>query len=171
MSISSSAAVPQGNRTVREDSTKKAQSFQLLLDAVCEVVAATRAFAVASGNKELARRVGFSRPNAGRGHDTEVLARCHDVFAAATNIVGSPGDYGVTQAKLTALKKKIWNFRTVQSKPRDGRAMSSSATKKLAKFFRQVAELLDDRLDAMAAHFKDSQSTFSMNRICCRQQF
>jgi|SRR5882672_7143311 len=139
---------------------EKAQSFQVLVDAAYEVAAATRACAVASSNKELARRVDFSRSDVGKGRDTEVLARCQDIWSAATQNVGSLGDYGVNQAKLNAFKKKVENFQAVQAKPRQGRAMSSSATKQLAKFFRQVDELLNDRLDALAVQFKDSQPAF-----------
>ncbi len=139
---------------------EKAQTFQVLVDAAYEVAAATRACAVASSNKELARRVDFSRSDVGKGRDTQVVSRCQDILAAATENVGSLADYGVTQAKLTALKKKIEGFQAVQAKPRQGRATSSSATKELAKLFREVDELLNERLDALAVQFKDSQPAF-----------
>ena len=89
-----------------------------------------------------------------------LVARCQDILAAATENVGSLGDYGVTQAKLTSLKKKIEGFQAVQAKPRQGRAHSSSATKELAKLFREVDELLNERLDALVVQFKDSQPAF-----------
>ena len=53
----------------------------MLVNAGCEIAA------VASGNKELARRVDISRPDVGKGPDTEMVARCHDVLAAATDMV------------------------------------------------------------------------------------
>ena len=136
---------------------EKAQTFQVLVDAAYEVAAATRACAVASSNKELARRVEFSRSDVGKGRDTEGVARCQDIWSAATENVGSFGDCGVNQAKLNALKKKVENFQAVQAKPRQGRATSSSATKELAKFFKEVDELLNDRLDALAVQFTESK--------------
>ena len=141
-------------------SAEKAQTFQVLVDAAYEVAAATRACAVASNNKELARRVDFSRSDVGNGRDTEVVARCQDIWSAAAENVGSLGDYGVNQAKLNALKKKIENFQAVQAKPRQGQATSSSATKGLAKLFKEVDELLNDRLDALAVQFKESHPAF-----------
>ena len=139
---------------------EKAQTFQVLVDAAYEVAAATRACAVASSNRELARRVDFSRSDVGKGRDTQVVSRCQDILAAATDSLGSLADYGVTQAKLTALKKKIDGFQAVQAKPRQGRATSSSATKELAKLFKQVDELLNERLDALVVQFKESQPAF-----------
>lgn len=41
-----------------------------------------------------------------------------------------------------------------------GRATTSSATKELSKLFKQVDELLNDRLDALAVQFKESQPAF-----------
>jgi hypothetical protein len=80
--------------------------------------------------------VDFSRSDVGKGRDTEVVARCQDILAAATENVGSLGDYGVNAAKLTALKKKLENFQAVLAKPRQGRATTSSATKELAKLLK-----------------------------------
>ena len=45
-------------------------------------------------------------------------------------------------------------------KPRQGQAESSSATRELTKRFRAADELLNERLDALAVQFKDSQPAF-----------
>ncbi len=90
----------------------------------------------------------------------QVLVDAAFEVADATENVGSLADYGVPRARLTALKKKIENFQAVQAKPRQGRATSSSATKKLAKLFREVDELLSERLDALAVQFQVSQAAF-----------
>jgi len=58
--MSSSAAVPQRHRTVREDSTEIAQSFHILVNAACEIGA------IASGNKQLARRLDISQSDVAR---------------------------------------------------------------------------------------------------------
>lgn len=76
--------------------------------------------------------------------------------AAATENLASPADYGITQAKLTALRKKMESFQSAQAK----RATSSSATKELAKLFTEVDVLLNDRLDGLAVQFKDTQADF-----------
>jgi hypothetical protein len=158
--ISSIQSLAQTQTSQNGAAAEKAQTFQALVGAAYEVAAATRACAVASSNQELARRVDFSRSNVGRGRDTAVVARCQDILAAATENVGSLGDYGVNQAKLNGLKKKIENFQTVQAKPRQGRATSSAATKQLGQLFGEADELLNERLDALVVQFKQSQPAF-----------
>lgn len=158
--IASIESLAQTQASQSGAAAEKAQSFQVLVDAAYEVAAATRACAVASSNKELARRVDFSRSDVGKGRNTQVVSRCQDILAAATENLAALADYGVTQAKLTALKKKIEGFQAVQVKPRQGRATSSSATKELAKLFKEVDELLNERLDALVVQFKDSQPAF-----------
>ena len=113
-----------------------------------------------TGVQTCALPIYYSRSDVGNGRDTEVVSRCQDILAAATENVGSLADYGVPQAKLTTLKKKIEGFQAVQAKPRQGRATSSSATKELAKLFREVDELLSERLDALAVQFQVSQAAF-----------
>jgi hypothetical protein len=68
-------------------------------------------------------------------------------------------DYGITPAKLTALKKKTDAFQSVQVKPRQGRATSSAATKALPELFALADAVLNDRLDGLMIQFKDSQPT------------
>lgn len=158
--IASIQALAQTQTSQSGAAAEKAQAFQVLVDAAFETAAATRACAAASSNRDLARRVDYSRSNVGKGRDTEVVARCQDILAAATENLASLADYGITQAKLTALKKKIEGFQALQPKPRQGRAHSSSATKEIAKLFKQVDELLNDRLDGLAFQFKDTQAAF-----------
>lgn len=158
--IATLQSLAQAQSSQNGAAAEKAQAFQVLVDAAFETAAATRACAVASSNRELARRVDFSRSDVGKGRDTEVVARCQDILAAATENLASLADYGITQAKLTNLKKKIEAFQAVQPKPRKGRAASSSATKELAKLFKEVDELLNERLDGLAVQFKDSQAAF-----------
>jgi hypothetical protein len=138
----------------------KAQAYNALVDASFEVAAATRAWAVANSDNELAARVGYSRSELVRGRDIEIVARCQGVFTAANDNVESLGDYGVTRAKLTAFKKKIDGFQAAQVKPRHGRATSRAATKALPDLFEQVDELLNDRLDGLVVQFKDSEPAF-----------
>ncbi len=132
----------------------------MLGDAAYEVAAATRACAVASGNKELAARVNISRSALTDGRDPEIVARCQDIHAVATQYLASLADYGVNSTKLNTLKKKIDAFQAAQPKPRQGRATTSAATKMLASLFAQADELLTKRLDGLAVQFKDAQPDF-----------
>jgi hypothetical protein len=138
----------------------KAYILQVLGDAAYEVGAATRACAVASGNKELAGRVDFSRSELTDGRDPEIVARCQDIHAAASQDLASLTDYGVNAVKANTLKKKIDAFQAAQPKPRQGRATTSAATKMLVSLFAQADELLKKRLDGLAVQFQEAQPNF-----------
>jgi hypothetical protein len=141
-------------------SAEKAQAFQTLVDSAYEIAAATRACAVASSNSELAAQADYSRSAVGDGRDSEVVARCQSILAMATANLASLADYGVTQAKLTALKKKIENFQAVQAKPRHNIATSSAATKGMPELFFAANEVLRDRLDGLVVQFRSTEAAF-----------
>jgi hypothetical protein len=138
----------------------KAYTLHVLGDATYEVGAATRACAITGGNKELVGRVDISRSAVTSGRDPEIVARCQNIHAAASQYLDSLPDYGVNAGKLNALKKKIDAFQAAQPKPRQGRATTSAATKMLAVLFAQTDELLKKRLDGLAVQFKETQPDF-----------
>jgi hypothetical protein len=141
-------------------SADKAQAFEELVDAAFEVAAATKAFATAGADNELAAKVNYSRSDVASGRDSLVVARCRSIYDEANAVVSSLADYGITPAKLTAFKKKTDAFQSAQVKPRQGRATSSAATKAMPELFALTDELLNDRLDGLAIQFRDSQPAF-----------
>jgi hypothetical protein len=98
--------------------------------------------------------------NLGQG-DTQIVTRCENVHAAATENLDSLDDeYGVTQAKLNALQQKIDAFRTVQPKPRRKRATASAATKQMRDCFRKADKIVQQKLDKLVVQFKESAPAF-----------
>ena len=69
-------------------------------------------------------------------------------------------DYGVTAAKLTALKKKIDGFEALHTKPRQNISNRSAATARLPQLLRQADEILRGRLDPLVVQFKVSAPEF-----------
>ena len=138
----------------------KAQTLHVLGDATYEIAAATRAYAAATGNTELATHVNFSRWEITHGRDPEIVTRIQDIAAAATDYVDSLRKYGVTTAKLNDLKKKIETYQAVQPRPREARAKTSAATHQLSTFVRRADGLLRQRLDTLAVQFKEAQPSF-----------
>ena len=61
-------------------------TLQVLGDAAYEVSAATRASAVASGNKELVGRVDFPRSEVTSGRDPEIVALCQGIMRPPVNM-------------------------------------------------------------------------------------
>ena len=94
------------------------------------------------------------------GREAAVLSRVRDIHAAATAELAKLGDYGITQAKLTALKKKIDAFEASLAKPRQQIATGSAATQSLQSQFADADTILNKRLDKLVYQFKDSAPDF-----------
>ena len=138
--------------------------------ALCLVALATDAHTVAgavatlaSDNNDavLAAKVDFSRSDLKRGREAEIIARCKNILAAATeNLDALDDEYGVTQAKLTVLQQKIDAFRTAQPKPRRTRASASAATQQLREYFVKADQIANEKLDKLVVQFEVSEPTF-----------
>ena len=76
------------------------------------------------------------------------------------NNLASLASYGVTAAKLTALKTKIEAYAASIAKPREAVASGSTATKQLDAEFHAADAALNDELDALVPQFKSANATF-----------
>jgi hypothetical protein len=152
------AAVTQQSRNglVAAKATAKGQ----LLDVAHDAASAVGSYGTESENDELSGRCDYSRSDLGNGRDSEVVSRCKSVHAAATGVSEELADHGVTDAKLTTLKKKIDAFDKISTKPRQSVAASSAATKRLPILLRQANRCLTKQLDKVMVRFKTTQPEF-----------
>ena len=141
-------------------SLEKTAALEALANAGFEIVSAVQSCAAATGNAELAGQANFKRGNLTRGADKTILNRAEDIHEIATAVLPSLADYGVTQAKLNAFSKKIEAFRKAHPAPRQRVNAGSSATKQLAKLFKELSELLRNRADRLLVQFRESAPEF-----------
>lgn len=140
---------------------EKALCLVALVTDAHTIASAVAALASDTKDAALAAKVDFSRSDLARGREAQIITRCENIHAAATeNLDALDDEYGVTQAKLTALQTKINAFRTAQPKPRRTRATSSAATEQLRACFTQADQILDGKLDKLAVQFEASQPQF-----------
>lgn len=140
---------------------EKALCLVALVTDTHTIGSAVAALASDTADARLAAKVAFSRSDLSRGRETQIITRCENILAAATeNLDALDDDYGVTQAKLTALQAKIDAFRTAQPKPRRTRAGSSAATEQLRQCFAQADQIAGEKLDKLAVQFAKSEPTF-----------
>ena len=148
-------------QTSREGaSNEKAYALASLGNTAFEIGAAVHAFAVTTQDFALEGRVDFSRSTIVNGRESSVLSRARDIHAAATASLASLADYGITQAKLTAFKKKIDAFEATLGKPRQQIATSSAATTTLSQQFNEADAILNKRMDKLVLQFKDAAPDF-----------
>jgi hypothetical protein len=149
-------------------SDEKAYALEAMGNAAYETAAAVFAYADKAQDFELAGRVDFPRSAITDGRESEIVARCRDILAAASANVDSLSDYGINQTKLNALKKKIDAFEAVQPAPRTQVVKSSAATKLLPAQFKTADSILSNRLDGLVVQFRDVAPEFFNQYISAR---
>src|SRR5436190_11200776 len=131
-----------------------------LAPAAHEVAAAVHAFAQETGDTELAAEVDFSVTDISTGRPAKVVARCTNIAALGTEHLDSLSDYNITQAKLTALTKKIAAFEKQVPKPHQGVAKKAAANIAARRFLKKGRELLNGRMDKLMVQFRETQPDF-----------
>ena len=166
--IASIRSLVQVQENRKGGTVDKAQTLNALVDSAFEIAGAIRAYARVSADDELAATMSFSRSDIILGRDSQVLARCQNIQAKAAELGTALKDYGVTPAKVTALKNQTDAFAAVEAKPRQQSATSAAATKSLPQLFALADEVLNDRLDVLAVQFKETEPAFYNEYITAR---
>jgi hypothetical protein len=128
--------------------------------ATVEVALATNAYAKKVKNNDLAAKTNVSVSTYMEGRDTLAATNALNIHAAATANLANLAPYGVTAAKLTALKAKIDAYSASLSKPRDAVASGSTATKQMSDEFNAADAALNDQMDALVPQFAASNAKF-----------
>ena len=128
--------------------------------ATVEVALATNAYAKKVKNNDLAAKTNVSVSTYMEGRDTLAATNALNIHAAATANLANLAPYGVTAAKLTALKEKIDAYSASLSKPRDAVASGSTATKQMSDEFDAADAALNDQMDALVPQFAASNAKF-----------
>lgn len=138
----------------------KATALKTLAGSAHEVAAAIHAYATEIEDDELAAKVDFSLSDLTEGRPASVIARVNGIVALAMEHLEDLADYQVTQAKLTALKKKVETFEKSAHKPRLSVARKSAANKAVPRLLRQGQKILARRVDRLMVPFRASAPEF-----------
>jgi len=142
-------------------SADKQQLRATMADATVEVANAVYAYAKKARNNDLAAKVNVNRSDILGGRDTTAGDTARSVHASATANLANLGPYGVTAAKLTALKTAIDSYMGSIAGPRDARASGATATSQLADEFAAADAALGDQMDTLVLQFKSANHGFA----------
>ena len=140
-------------------SEAKQMAVSSLNIAVSEILGAVASYANDIADAELAAKVSYSKSEVTKGKTADVVARCKNIHATATENLADLGKYGVTSAKLTALKKKIDAFDKLKVAPRDNIITRRAANELQDQHVRSATAILRDKLDRLVVQFKDANPT------------
>ena len=121
---------------------------------------AVNAYAKKVKNNDLAAKTNVSVSTFMEGRDTIAATNALNIHAAATANLANLAPYGVTAAKLTALKAKIDAYSASISKPRDAVGSGSTATKQMGDEFDAADAALNDQMDALVPQFAAANAKF-----------
>lgn len=124
------------------------------------IAKAVNAYAKKVKNNDLAAKTNVSVSTFMEGRDTIAATNALNSHAAATANLADLAPYGVTAAKLTALKAKIEAYSASISKPRDAVGSGSTATKQMGDEFDAADAALNDQMDALAPQFAAANAKF-----------
>ena len=141
-------------------SADKQQLRGQMADATVEIANAVYAYARKARNNDLAAKVNVNRSGILGGRDTAAADLARSIHAAASANLANLGPYGVTDAKLTALKSAIDAYAGSIARPRDARASSATATSQLASEFDAADTVLGDQMDTLVLQFKSANPAF-----------
>jgi len=138
----------------------KATSLTGMITLAHEVAAGCHALGNDTGDGDLATATDYSVTDLSKGAEADVVARCAKILELATDEVEDLADYNITQAKLTALGKKIDAFKKASPKPRQRVAKKAAANKALPRLFLRARTLLTRTLDRLMVQFKETNPDF-----------
>lgn len=128
--------------------------------AVCEVMGGVASYASDIADAELRAKVAYAPSAVTRGKSSEVVARCRTIHSTATENLTELAKYGITAAKLTALKKKIDAYDKLKVAPRESVITKRAAGELQDQLVRSTATILRDKLDLLVIQFKEANPTF-----------
>lgn len=127
------------------------------------------AYAAKTENNQLRDSVDFSASQLRKLKDGEIAVRCQTIHDLGVANKGALTDYGVTDAKLTALQTAINNFAQNAQKPRSAITDRATVKANIRNYFAQADAILDDQMDklveTLSADHPDFVSTYKNARI------
>lgn len=145
--------------TVGAASAKKLAARALNTAAV-EIMGAVASYAEDNAEAGLGARVAYSESGVTRGKTSDVVARCKNIHAAATENLAALGKYGVTADKLTTFNGRISAFDRLKVAPRDNVVTRRAAGEFQEQLLRDANTILRDKLDRLVVQFKAADPTF-----------
>ena len=127
------------------------------------------AFALVSGNMELANKMATTYSQLNRMRNTEFIPAIKAIVAAAdANAEPLQIEYGVTAEQVEGLKDDFDEFLSINGEPRAYRIASVQATKDLEALFADATDILQNKLDKVMSIFKRRDSNFYNGYLAAR---
>ena len=146
--------------SIRGITTEKRNFKSKLCQLTFDLAGMVYAYAVDTGNSTLKQEMKISPSTLKRKTDAELVQMCQAIHDRAAENVNPLKDYGVTADMLTELQTSIDNYAAASPKPRTAIGKRKTRTEIVAQLFRELDEILNDRMDALMGKFRTSHPEF-----------
>jgi len=140
--------------------TDKMVKRMAMIDKALFIANRVRSYATVTRNLELLECVKFTRSYLIRAKDADVLSICDNIYAKASLNITNLGVYCVNPSQVAALQASIADFNDTLSKPRVSKIDAKNATLKLKLLFKEMMNILVQRLDLDIIVFKETNPDF-----------
>jgi hypothetical protein len=151
----------QQAKDIKGITENKNAMLDVLRDETVDVAGAVYAYAVASGNKELAAKVNFKESTLSKMKAHELVTAAAIVLEEAAKLTPEVlTERGISAAELTSMNEAYTKYRKANDEPREAVIDRSGHTQKLTDLFDEAAELKKSTLDRLIAQFKRKSPDF-----------
>lgn len=139
--------------------TKKT-SKQELCALAADIAGVVFAFADATGNDTLKAEVDYSLTDLLKMKDSLVAPRCQNIYAKTVENKAALGDYGITNAMLTALLAAISGYTETIPKPRAAVSNRKTLNANIVQLFKEIDSILLNQMDKLIVTFRTAKPDF-----------
>ena len=161
------AAVQEIEQKHREHQTRakgaaqqKAQLEDEMVDSLVLLAGAMYVYGVQQQDEELKALTRVSESSFKRLRDTDLLNRARSLYSKAEALAANLGDYGIDEARLTAIKEQIDAYAAALENREMVSAEKTAARQALSQAFDQADEILTDMLDPIMEMYRTQDQQF-----------
>lgn len=168
--VAAISSTEQSRSTKREGGITDKNVLRSLLEKQALVISSLMAaFAAATKNNELLKKISFSREQLRRQDDEALVITCGIISSAAGEYEEGLIPYAVTTDMIKAFDKQTDEFKKESKEPELSKKERKRQGGSLVTLFSENRSLLRDQMDKVAVGFADTHPEFYADYLNCRQ--
>lgn len=140
--------------------TEKKNFKETVCQLTFDIAGMVYAYAVENANSTLKQEMKFSISQLKRKGDAELVQFCQAIHDRTFEIKEALKNYGITDDLLTAQQTAIDDYAAASPRPRTAIGKRKTRKEIIVQLFREMDEILNDRMDALMGKFRTSEPEF-----------
>ena len=154
------AKAMQMNNAVAGKTMTKLQAEDEMIQSLMPTASALYAYGRKEKNAELTAKADVKESYLRRMRDTELVIKARSIHELAAANAAALAPYGITDAKVNALKEKIDSYDTSLGERESGSAARTGARLSLTELFAKADDLLENEIDRQMELLREAYTEF-----------